>query len=126
MSRLDYRSKHNWLRRLPTVRSGLLLLCIEGSGLSLSMSKKFKETIIQINDLHKYHMICYTSTSKCIRYLKEARIYERIIIIMVINKIATENCETPDNDFILRVSRRLNYNISLGKRYLPSGNESSL
>ncbi|CAF2112656.1 unnamed protein product [Rotaria magnacalcarata] len=91
MSRLDYRSKHNWLRRLPTVRSGLLLLCIEGSGLSLSMSKKFKETIIQINDLHKYHMICYTSTSKCIRYLKEARIYERIIIIMVINKIATEN-----------------------------------
>lgn len=91
MSRVDHRLKRSWLGRLPTVRSGILLLWIEDSSLPISCSQKSKTTIMQINNLHRYHIICYTSTSKCIRYLKQARTYERIIIIMIINKIAAAN-----------------------------------
>ncbi|CAF4431263.1 unnamed protein product, partial [Rotaria magnacalcarata] len=133
MSRLDHQSKHNLLRRLSIVRCGMLLLWIEDSCLPLSLSDKSKETITRINDLHKYHMIRYASTSKCIRYLKQARIYERIIIIMAINKIAVANisqfAKYEQIKFILIVAPNNNNNDNvlsetIVKTYLFSDHES--
>ncbi|CAM4847595.1 unnamed protein product [Rotaria magnacalcarata] len=133
MSRLDHQSKRNLLRRLPIVRCGMLLLWIEDSCLPLSLSDKSKETITRINDLHKYHMIRYASTSKCIRYLKQARIYERIIIIMAINKIAVANisqfAKYEQIKFILIVAPNNNNNDNvlsetIVKTYLFSDHES--
>jgi hypothetical protein len=79
------------LRTLPTIRCGISVFWIEESYHDLSISEQSKTIINCIKDLHKSHTIICKSPSKCIRYLKGARKYERIMIIMVSDKIPTQH-----------------------------------
>ena len=75
------------LRRLPTVRSCIFVFWIEESYHNSSTSEQSKEIINRINALQICHIVLYKKASRCIRYLKRARRYERIMIIMVTNEI---------------------------------------
>ena len=79
------------LRTLPTIRCEILVFWIEEPDDDLPTSEQSKTIINCIKDLHKCHTIICKSPSKCIRYLKGARKYERIIIIMVTEKIPTQH-----------------------------------
>ncbi len=67
------------LRRLPSIRTGITLIWLENPSL---LSRECDETINRLRVLDNCHILCYKNVSACFKYLKRARSYERIIIVM--------------------------------------------
>jgi hypothetical protein len=81
----DVRQRFNTsLRRLPKIHGGITLLSIDDSNLLLSSMNNQED--IQRTDFYNHcNIIHYKSLSKCMRYMKHVRSYERIIVLLVIN-----------------------------------------
>ena len=93
MSRSDGRRTHDIpLRRLPSIRGGVTLICIEDS--ALSSPTKSDEMIARLRALKNYYILRYTKVSKCIKYLKRARSYESVIVLIVMSGEHTDRKET--------------------------------
>jgi hypothetical protein len=73
------------LRRLPKIHSGITLVCIDDSS-SLLSSMNNEESIRLIDTYSHCNILQYTNLSKWIKYMKQARSYERMIILLVINE----------------------------------------
>jgi len=74
------------LHRLSKIRSGITLVCIDNSN-SLLLSMNNEENINLIRGGYSHcNILRYTNLSKWIKYMKQARLYERIIILLVINE----------------------------------------
>ncbi|CAF1124670.1 unnamed protein product, partial [Rotaria magnacalcarata] len=74
-------------RRLPTIRSGFVVLWIEDKNTSLSLSNALIDIIERIRSLKNCLVVRYGGISKGIKYLKKARSYERVILILIIKHI---------------------------------------
>jgi hypothetical protein len=72
------------------MRSGVTIVWIEASGFSSSWSKNIEQTIVDIT----VRLIHFTHLSKCIKYLKQARSYERVIIVSIVNDGSNVKKET--------------------------------
>jgi hypothetical protein len=71
------------LRRLPSIRGGVTFIWLEDS--SLSSPYESGKTIARLRALKDCYILHYTTVSKCIKYLKRARSYESIILVLVIS-----------------------------------------
>lgn len=71
------------LRRVSKIRSGITLVYIDSRSLMSSMSN---EESIRLTDAYSHcNILRYTSLSKCLKYLKQARSYEYVIILLFID-----------------------------------------
>lgn len=106
MSRSDRQKAYNIpLRRLPSIRSGVTLIWLEDP--NLSSSNESVEAIARLRALKNYYVLHYTALSKCIKYLKRARSYERAIIIIGISDDHNDLKETSIS--VTDVSRLCSY-----------------
>ncbi len=67
------------LHRLPSIRTGVSLIWLENPSL---LSKECNETVNRLRALDNCHIFCYKNVSACFKYLKRAKSYERIIVVM--------------------------------------------
>ncbi len=89
MSGADRRRTHDIaLRRLPSIRDSITVIWVEDSHLS---SKDYDKIIARLNSLDNCFLVRYTALAKCIKYLKQARPYEHIILVLSINATDEES-----------------------------------
>jgi hypothetical protein len=89
------------LHRLPKIRGGITLVCIDAS--SSLLSSMNNEESIRLTDAYSHcNILHYTNLSKWLKYIKQARSYERIIVLLVINEfdIIDKGISTIDIDRI--------------------------
>ncbi len=72
------------LRRLPKIHSGITLVCIDHSN-SLFSSINNDENVRLTDAYNHCNILRYTNFSKLFKYMKQARSYERMIILLVLN-----------------------------------------
>jgi hypothetical protein len=78
------------LHRLPKIRGGITLVCIDDS--SSLLSSMNNEESIRLPDAYSHcNILRYINLSKWIKYMKQARSYERIIVLLVINEFDIMN-----------------------------------
>jgi len=86
MDQCDLRQRSNRsLRRLPEIHGGITLLSIDNSDLFLSSINNLKNVKL-IDFYNNCNIIHYKSLSKCLKYMKHTRSYERIIILLAIHE----------------------------------------
>ena len=111
--RIDKNSR----RRIPLVCRGIILIWIEEPCVPLSLSEECKEIYTRINALRKYHTIRCTNVSRCIRFVKRARSYERIIVVLITCRVPTadfselSNCKQVQSVLIVTPDKTDNNNI---------------
>ncbi len=72
------------LRRLPKIHSGITLVCIDHSN-SLFSSINNEENVRLTDAYNHCNILRYTNFSKLFKYMKQARSYERMIILLVLS-----------------------------------------
>jgi len=82
----DKRTHDIPIRCLPSLRTGVTLIWFEDTPSSLSRERH--EIIDHLFASDKCHIFRYTKVSKCLRYLKQAKSYEHIVIIITIEKLS--------------------------------------
>jgi hypothetical protein len=101
----DARQRFNTsLRRLPKVHGGITLLTIDDSNLLLT-SMSNEENVQRTDFLNHCNVIHHKSLSKCMKYMKHARSYERIIVLLVINDFNINDKGISNIDTIYRLNQ---------------------
>ena len=67
------------LRRLPSIRGGVTWIWLVDSH---SLFTDHNEIIARLNSSDNFFLLHYTKVSKCTRYLKQAKPYECIILVL--------------------------------------------
>jgi methyl-accepting chemotaxis protein len=73
------------IRYLPSLRTSVTLIWLEDTS---SLSREVVEIADNLCASNNCHIFRYTNVSKCLKYLKEAKSYERIIIIIIIDNLS--------------------------------------
>ncbi|CAF1152594.1 unnamed protein product [Rotaria sordida] len=81
---IDHRKVNVALRRLPTIRPSVTIVWIEDSCTSSRLFDNNGENMNYVDSLHNHFIVWYTSILKSIKYFKQARSYERIIVVVVL------------------------------------------
>lgn len=74
------------IRRLPSLRIGVTLIWLEDTPSSLS--KERDKIVDRLCASDNCHIFRYANVSKCLKYLKQAKSYERIVIIITIHNLS--------------------------------------
>ena len=94
MSQSDIGKVHNIpLRRLPSMRSGITVIWLEGSA-SMVLWENRDKTFLDLAALKNYYVVRYTRVSKCFNYLKRARTHEHVVVVIVHNDDSNFRKET--------------------------------
>ncbi|CAF4912896.1 unnamed protein product, partial [Rotaria sp. Silwood1] len=92
MSKLHGKKAHDIpIHRLSSLCIGLTLIWIEDTS---SFSRERDETLGRLCACNNCHIIRYTNVLKCLKYLNQAKAYERIVIIMTIDHYSINTSDT--------------------------------
>ncbi|CAF3259423.1 unnamed protein product [Rotaria socialis] len=94
------------LRRLPKIRSGTTLLSIEELKSSLSLLDEGERICLTNADDH-CNIIRYTNLSKSMKYIRQARSYERIIVLVELTDFRRKDNKKPIHDFLHQINQYL-------------------
>ena len=75
----DRRTHRISLRRLPSIRVGITLIWLQDS---TSLSKENDEVINRLRGVDNCYLFYAKNIPTCFKYLKRAKSYERILIVM--------------------------------------------
>lgn len=78
------------LRRLPSIRASITVVWIEDPCTS---SQLFDEKMNRSDPLYNHFIVWYSSILKSIKYFKQARSYERIIVVVLVDDSSSINKE---------------------------------
>jgi len=82
----DKRNHDIPIRYLPSLGTGVTLIWLEDTPSSLSRERD--EIVDHLCASNNYRIFRYKNVSKCLRYLKHAKSYERIVIIITIDNLS--------------------------------------
>jgi hypothetical protein len=84
MSTIYHKRAHDIpIRCLPSLRTGLNLIWIDDM---CSFSALRAETLDRLRAINTCTIVLYTNVSKCLKYLKQAKAYERTVLVINIDR----------------------------------------